>query len=501
MIHVDQEFTHEVECEYKGEKYRVRNNGAILREVRNGKPKRAKDEIWTFGEKIENGYAKFCGEAVHRIVAFAFLGEPPTNQHVVDHIDTNRQNNRPENLRWLTKLENILLNPITRKKIENLCGSVESFLKDPSQLRNHENVDKNLMWMRAVSPEEAQNALINWKTFLNKPRIASIEKGNTIGEWIFENKQYNNENKLGSSQIPTDQSVTPTQDYLLPSNVLDTFKEREEIEVTKTEFMTALIKVCQNEGWQYKKYFKDEGWKADILIYIGNKRFAFSTYSTVSSAYKTHSLIKEDNIKFYGIVLSPKKEIENDCTFFGLHNIDGALKVSIAGDNLTLEEFVKKVIEEKIIYFTSVKITSAEIIFPQISCYNCRTPHNVFVVRYLVDEIGDKYDIAYLDSYFTDENILPDLQFDQEFLMLVKKYIAEHPEKGIIMGDVKERYSYTMNQSYISFGCPRCDGIVGSHYLGKIECDEMYTTDENLMNRIQLITPFDIPLKGWKVLK
>ena len=27
------------------------------------------------------------------------LGNPPTEQDVIDHIDTNRRNNRPENLR------------------------------------------------------------------------------------------------------------------------------------------------------------------------------------------------------------------------------------------------------------------------------------------------------------------------------------------------------------------------------------------------------------------
>ena len=50
-------------------------------------------------------------------MATAFHGEPPTKEHVVDHIDTNKQNNRPENLRWVTRLENILLNPITAKRI------------------------------------------------------------------------------------------------------------------------------------------------------------------------------------------------------------------------------------------------------------------------------------------------------------------------------------------------------------------------------------------------
>jgi len=32
----------------------------------------------------------------------AFHGAPPTNDHFVDHIDTNKQNNRPANLRWVT---------------------------------------------------------------------------------------------------------------------------------------------------------------------------------------------------------------------------------------------------------------------------------------------------------------------------------------------------------------------------------------------------------------
>jgi hypothetical protein len=78
---------------------------------------------------------------------------------VVDHIDSNCKNNRPENLRWLTRLENALKNPATRKKIEYLCGSIEAFLKNPSML-NELRGDPNFKWMRTVTPEEAKNCMM-----------------------------------------------------------------------------------------------------------------------------------------------------------------------------------------------------------------------------------------------------------------------------------------------------------------------------------------------------
>ena len=123
------------DCVYKDEHYSVRNNGAVMRHARSGKRKRPCDNVWTFGKKdVHSGYMKICSVSVHRIVAFAFLGTPPSDEYVVDHIDTNRCNNRPNNLRWLTKLENILNNPITKNKIIYRCGSIENFLSNPAMM-------------------------------------------------------------------------------------------------------------------------------------------------------------------------------------------------------------------------------------------------------------------------------------------------------------------------------------------------------------------------------
>lgn len=98
------------ECYYKNELYSVRDNGAILRHTPKNKRPRPTDNNWTFGKlNIKTGYLEIVSVRIHRIVATAFHGEPPTKEHVVDHIDTNKQNNRPANLRWVTRLENILL--------------------------------------------------------------------------------------------------------------------------------------------------------------------------------------------------------------------------------------------------------------------------------------------------------------------------------------------------------------------------------------------------------
>ena len=143
MIDID-EYNEVRECTYKDERYSARDNGAVMRHQRDGMQKRKLDEVWSFGTpNVVTGYMDFCGERVHRIVATAFHGPAPSEQHVVDHIDTNRHNNRPDNLRWLTKLENILNNEITRKKVELICGSIEAFLENPWLLYGHEKEDQN----------------------------------------------------------------------------------------------------------------------------------------------------------------------------------------------------------------------------------------------------------------------------------------------------------------------------------------------------------------------
>ena len=198
MIDTDEDYNEEKQCIYKDETYLVRDNGAVLRLPKSPNKVRPLDNKWTFGSQGDKGYSYIAGVQVHRIVATAFHGEAPSSQHIVDHIDTNRQNNRPENLHWVTKLENVLNNPITRKRVIAICGSIEAFLKNPSLL-GESALDKNFSWMRRVTAEEAKVSRERLEEWAKSDTPSS---GGILGQWIYENRAFTS--KQNGKNLPNE---------------------------------------------------------------------------------------------------------------------------------------------------------------------------------------------------------------------------------------------------------------------------------------------------------
>ena len=197
-------FDRETQCEYKDRQYLVRDNGAICRLPKEGCRPSKMDNVWSFGKKNpDNGYMIFTGNIrVHQVVCTAFHGPEPQPHMVVDHIDTNRCNNRPENLRWLTRLENALNNDVTRKKIIYLCGSVVAFIENPAILRT-KALPPDVSWMKTVTKEEAaacKKHIDEWA----KRDSKSQGTGKGLGDWVFSDEEMAEARKWNGGQILPD---------------------------------------------------------------------------------------------------------------------------------------------------------------------------------------------------------------------------------------------------------------------------------------------------------
>lgn len=362
MVNID-DYNEVRDCTYKDEHYSARDNGAVMRHQRDGLSKRKLDNVWSFGKlDTSTGYMMFCGKRVHQIVAIAFHGPAPSEQHVVDHIDTNRQNNRPENLRWLTKLENILNNEITRKKVELICGSVEAFLENPQLLYGHETKDPNFSWMRNVTKEEAQNCLQNWTHWSKtaKPNSDYKKAESHVGEGIYSppKKQKSNPIINTLSDWQGDYKTTEKVNYIPELEEKEEVAKIEEVEWfdsltpsakqswhTATEFPCCPSEVSDNALLEYKENLKEGALfskgvydsfysyyvisrnineKKNMLVVLSwnkGEEHYMGTYSLtcvkIEKGYYVHMAFKrfstkEDATHFYRVLLGEEKLTEED---------------------------------------------------------------------------------------------------------------------------------------------------------------------------------------------
>lgn len=246
------EYTRETTCEYKGELYSVRDNGAVMRHSREGKKARKLDNVWTFGKKSEtNGYMTVNSHRVHIIVAKAFIPGNEDGKMIVDHIDTNRCNNRVENLRWLTRLDNALLNEATLKRITYLCGGdIQKFIDNPSCLRDLTGGNQDIMWMRTVTPEEAKMAFERISSWAKRPSssfkmMQERENTKTFEQWLdFHEIKEEHQSKPDVTEGIVSQYNEHHEKSFIPepneeyNKSVNAWKEQEAFANTKSESLT-----------------------------------------------------------------------------------------------------------------------------------------------------------------------------------------------------------------------------------------------------------------------
>ena len=264
------------ECVYKDEHYSVRDNGAVMRHLREGKKARRDDGVWTFGVKnSQNGYMMLGQHRVHIIVATAFLGARDSKVYVVDHIDTNRCNNRVENLRWFTRLENALNNEITRNKIIYICDSIEAFIENPSILRERLRLvnEPSLEWMRTVTKEEAATAYENLRKFWEEQaKNPKTLVGGKMNDSVYRKQQAATQNvPTSSNKENASKIVEGKSDYVVSNDEWEQMTQSLRTPYPENDIHDEVVENEQRDG----NYIMSQTPKAAQEIYFMNDKPCF----------------------------------------------------------------------------------------------------------------------------------------------------------------------------------------------------------------------------------
>jgi hypothetical protein len=199
----DENYTRQVECDYKSHRYSVRDNGAIMRHGDGLFPELG-DE-WTFGTFNSRGILQFKSVSVPKVVATAFHGPAPDDFYVAFHIDGNVENNRPENLRWLSPIEQVLDNPETVSAIMKRFGSIDAFLMRPSNLLLEGG---QYLRFRTITGGEVLDAI---KHLVSMSSEGPLRTGNVYVDWLNARK----ENETSSESIQGDGELITMDDAFL----------------------------------------------------------------------------------------------------------------------------------------------------------------------------------------------------------------------------------------------------------------------------------------------
>jgi hypothetical protein len=140
------------------------------------------------------------------------------------------------------------------------------------------------------------------------------------------------------------------------------------------------------------------------------------------------------------------------------------------------------------VYRLATKQTVTLVFFP-VTCWKCRRKHHIYYIE------GDYYSVCNKPALEPDNELgeIP-LRFRPEIREAAQAFLYTEQGKFLHMGVIRTRYSKTIGDSYVSFGCPWCNAILGDHYYFDEVCYAVYCLDDaqKVFHEVELTSAPDL---------
>ena len=242
-----------------------------------------------------------------------------------------------------------------------------------------------------------------------------------------------------------------------------------DIAMEKENVIKIILSVCNNLNLPFKTKVKTDTWEADVVVDYQNYRVAFNVCKNPRNIEETYTAMRKERVCGCWLVLQGKyshiSPSSLPCFSIEDGNEEGQVLLSQVWEERTLlplSDFVSSLIQGNIKFAASMKVKYVDVRFYKIDCWKCGRENDVYFVYKTVSEDGIESEGG-IDG------------FNPTLIKEIRKYIQEHPQMGIALGEIKPRYSKTVNDSYMSFGCAYCDSLFGSFFINDTFMEVIYS--------------------------
>ncbi len=281
------------------------------------------------------------------------------------------------------------------------------------------------------------------------------------------------------------------------------------------EIQDVILEVCNKLGFNAVQEYRGRGWRADVLAINGVSRFAFeiqiSPQSLKTTLERQAKYIQEGIDCCWLFEKSPRRdrdelynEVERpDLPLFSIESANDdspdspSFVVSLNGRRkIALPEFVGAFLQGRIKFCKVLRTKKKQLIrlfFFEMKCWKCGALNHV----YSVDETclrsscnGIVQTMEMMEMWSSNG-----IEYIPEVIGLAQNFART---KNLKLGQIKRRYSKTVGDSYISFGCYKCDSIFGDYYVSDAALEAAYDPKTiRLEGEIDLHQSFEIPVPHW----
>jgi hypothetical protein len=256
-----------------------------------------------------------------------------------------------------------------------------------------------------------------------------------------------------------------------------------------------IIRALLDEGWKATPEYMQDGCIFDVLATKDNKNIGFVfewTKMTIEDLSLKYQQYHSTGIRTCWFVqklarklrdsLNSILESKQNPTFLIQVLNDHKVAVSSGHRVFGLPDFVNQLLNGKFKICQSYRLAptqEVEIAIYPTSCWKCKKEQHSYTINQNLKSVCGHE--MYLDSSLGSGD---DIDKHPAIVGAVKDFLQSAEGTGIHIGEVKVRYSKTVNQAYPSHGCYYCDALFGDFYQITEKMDGLNDPRKVIINKV-----------------